>query len=333
MHTVGLLLLPDCRPFEVGIAIEVWGIDRSDDGVPRTALVTVGLEPGPVPLSHGLAAVAARSLDALAGCDLVLVPGREDSFAPVPEEALAALRAVVAAGVPVASLCSGAVLLARAGVLDGRRATTHWRIADRLAAEHPAVRVDPDALFVGDGAVWTSAGTAAGIDLCLHLVRSAFGAGAAATVARRMVTPPHRDGGQRQYVQTPIPVATAGSPVGAVQEWARRHLDRPLPVAALARRAGMADRTFARRFVAETGRTPAQWLLHERIARSQQLLEAGELGVERVAARCGFASAGVLRTHFRRLVGTTPAAYQRTFTQRREVETAGSRRGNDRLVS
>jgi transcriptional regulator GlxA family with amidase domain len=316
MRTVGLFLLPDARAFEVGVAVEVWGIDRQDDGVPRTELRTVGVTAGPVPLTNGLSALATHAAAALLDCDLVLVPGREDSFAPVPPEALDAVRAVVAAGIPVASLCSGAVVLARSGVLDGRRATTHWRIADRLAAEHPAVRVEPDALFVGDGAVWTSAGTAAAIDLCLHLVRSTFGAGVAATVARRMVTPPHRSGGQRQYVETPVPAAAGGTPIAAVQDWARRHLDRPLTVAELAARAGMSDRTFARRFVAESGRTPAQWLLHERVVRSQRLLEQGELTVERVATRCGFASAGVLRTHFRRVVGTTPAGYQRTFAAR-----------------
>jgi transcriptional regulator GlxA family with amidase domain len=212
----------------------------------------------------------------------------------------------------VVSLCSGAFGLARTGLLDGRRATTHWRHAEEFRRTFPQVDVVPDVLFVEDGPVATSAGTAAGIDLCLHLVRDAFGAAAANTVARRMVVPPQREGGQAQYVESPIRDVEART-LAPVLDWAAAHLHREVSVADLARRAAMSERTFARRFRDETGTTPHAWLLARRVALAEELLETGDLAVEEVARRSGFASATMLRHHFGRLRGTAPSRYRRTF--------------------
>jgi transcriptional regulator GlxA family with amidase domain len=213
------------------------------------------------------------------------------------------------------SLCSGAFALARAGLLDGRRATTHWFHADAFAKAFPQVRVVPDVLFVEDGPVATSAGTAAGIDLCLHLVRSSYGPAVANGIARRMVVPPQRDGGQAQFVPAPVrPVEV--ETLAPVLDWALVHLDEDLSVPVLARRAGVSERTFARRFRDETGTTPHQWVLAQRIALAERLLEEGDLSVETVAHRCGFGSATMLRHHFRRLRSTAPKDYRRTFGHR-----------------
>jgi transcriptional regulator GlxA family with amidase domain len=229
-----------------------------------------------------------------------------------------ALRAAHERGARLLSVCSGAFLLAEAGLLDGRRATTHWMYTDLLASRYPAIDVDPDVLYVdgGDG-IYTSAGTAAGIDLCLHIVRLDHGAEVANAVARRMVVPAHRDGGQSQFVAAPVPADAGDDNLAPILDWAVAHLDEPLTVEDLARRALMSPRTFARRFRAATGTTPLQWLLRQRISHAQQLLEVTELPVELVATQCGFGSATALRIHFRRLTGTTPVLYRRTF--RREA--------------
>ncbi len=214
------------------------------------------------------------------------------------------------------SVCSGAFALAHAGLLDGRRATTHWMYTTRLARGFPAVNVDPDVLYVDDGQILTSAGTAAGIDLCLHVVRLDHGAEVANAVARRMVVPPHRDGGQAQFVREPLVTECGNDQLAATLDWAVEHLGEPLTVELLARRALMSPRTFARRFRAATGTTPLQWLLRQRILHAQRLLEATDLPVEVIAERCGFGSATVLRTHFRRIVDTSPLGYRRTFHER-----------------
>jgi transcriptional regulator GlxA family with amidase domain len=213
-------------------------------------------------------------------------------------------------------VCSGAFVLAHAGLLDGRRATTHWMYTDRLAHQFPAVNVDPNVLYVDDGQILTSAGTAAGIDLCLHIVRIDHGADVANAVARRMVVPPHRDGGQAQFVPQSVMLESDNDPLAATLDWAVEHLDEPLTVERLSRRALMSPRTFARRFRAGTGTTPLQWLLRQRILHAQRLLETTELPVEVIAERCGFGSATVLRTHFRRIVDTSPLGYRRTFHER-----------------
>jgi transcriptional regulator GlxA family with amidase domain len=311
MRTVAVLLHPNTRLFDIGVVHEVFGVDRSGSGLPPFTLLRCARTRRPVPAEGGAELRPTHLLDALVTADLVVVPGGEPAPPePAPAE-VAALRAAHAAGVPIASLCSGAFLLAEAGVLDGRRATTHWGLVAELAGRYPAVTVVNGPLWIEDGPVCTAAGTAAGIDLCLHLVRNAHGAAAAAGIARRMVTPPHRDGGQAQYVQRSV--EPAADPLAGVLAWARSHLDRPLTVADLARRAHLAERTFARRFTATTGTTPLRWLHHQRVQYAQELLERTELPVDEVARRAGFGTTAILRRHFGRDVGTTPTAYRRRF--------------------
>jgi AraC family transcriptional activator FtrA len=224
-----------------------------------------------------------------------------------------ALRRAHRRGARFASLCSGAYVLAFAGLLDGAPATTHWMYADDFAHRFPRIEVHPGVLYVGDGNVWTSAGTAAAIDLCLHLVRMDHGAEVANVVARRMVVPAHRDGGQAQYVQAPVPETCSDDDLATTLDWAVQHLDRELAVEDLARRARMSPRTFARRFKLATGTTPLQWVLTQRVVLAQRLLEGTDLPIEAVANRCGFGSAATLRQHFARVVGTSPVAYRQTF--------------------
>jgi AraC family transcriptional regulator, transcriptional activator FtrA len=240
------------------------------------------------------------------------VPGIGDGAWPLPPEPLAALRAAAARGTRVASICTGAFVLAAAGLLDGRRATTHWRYAQRPARASPAVTVDPGVLYVDEGDVLSSAGVAAGVDLCLHMVRRDFGAEASNAVARRMVVAAHRDGGQAQFVERPLPVA-AGDGLASTRAWMEERLAEPLSVEAMARHAGYSPRSFARRFRAETGTTPLQWLIGRRVAEAQRLLEGTHLSIEEIAGRAGFGTAVALRQHFARLLATSPTAYRRAF--------------------
>ncbi|NJC68191.1 helix-turn-helix domain-containing protein [Planosporangium thailandense] len=312
MRTVAVLLHHAVRLFDYGVIHEVFGVDRSDDGVPRFDLRRCSPGRRPVTLAGGVTLSADHGLSALTEADLVLVPGAEPAPPAATESERRALRAAHDAGVPIAALCSGAFLLADAGLLDGRRATTHWRLVDDLADRHPSVAVANGPLWVHDGPLWTSAGTAAGIDLCLHLVREAHGATVAAAIARRMVTPPHRDGDQAQYLPRVV-VEPLPDELAAVLSWAREHLDRPLTVTELARRAHQSPRTFARRFVETTGTTPLRWLHHQRVQLAQELLESSDLTVEEVARRAGFGTTAVLRRHFGRDLGTTPTAYRTRF--------------------
>ncbi|MEV4443615.1 helix-turn-helix domain-containing protein, partial [Streptomyces sp. NPDC049577] len=274
----------------------------------------------PVEMPGGLTLAPDRDLDWLATADLVVVPGVEDHLAPVPEPVLDALRRAHAAGTPVASLCGGAFVLAQAGLLDGRRAVTHWNLTPLLAATHPTIEVVPDALFIEDGGIWTAAGVAAGIDLCLHLVRTAHGAEAAATIARAMVTAPFRTGTQAQFIEHRAPTTpdgdadgTAAGVLALVRERALRRLSEPLTVADLAGWAGMSPRSFARHFTAGTGTTPIQWLLDQRIAAAQQLLERTALPMPEIARRCGFGSEVTMRQHFAARLATSPRDYRRAF--------------------
>jgi transcriptional regulator GlxA family with amidase domain len=264
-----------------------------------------------VPTETGFDVVVPHGLEALDRADTVVVPGIGDRAWPLPAAALDALRAAAGRGARVASICTGAFVLAAAGLLDGRRATTHWRYAGLLAREFPRVTVDPDVLYVDDGDVLTSAGVGAGVDLCLHIVRRDFGAAAANAVARRMVVAAHRDGGQAQYVERPLPAGDGG--LAGTRAWMEERLAEPLTVEEMARHAGYSERSFARRFRAETGTTPLQWLIGRRVAEAQRLLEGTECSVEEVATRCGFGGAVALRQHFGRVVGTAPSAYRRTF--------------------
>jgi transcriptional regulator GlxA family with amidase domain len=310
LRSVAVVALPGVAPFELSVLCEVFGIDRTGDGVPAFDFTVVTEHPGHVPTSMGFSLDVADGLDRAVGVDLVAVPARPIG-PPVPEAVARLLRETVERGARVLSICSAAFVLAESGLLDGRRCTTHWMNTAELAERYPRAQVDPDVLYVDDGAVVTSAGTAAGIDACLHLVRQAHGAAVAARIARRMVVPPHRDGGQAQYVATPIPRA-ADDDMAALQEWALAHLDEDLSVERLARRALVSPRTLARRFTETCGATPAAWVARMRLQRAQELLETTNLPVDAIAAEVGWGTGAVLRHHFGKL-GTTPLAYRRTF--------------------
>jgi transcriptional regulator GlxA family with amidase domain len=306
-HRVVALLVNEVVAFDLAIPDQVFG--REPD---LYSWAVCAPAPGAVPTETGFGVLVPHGLEALELADTVIVPGIGDRAWPLPEAALTALRSAAERGARVASICTGAFVLAAAGLLDGRRATTHWRYAARLAREFPLVRVDPDVLYVDEGDVLTSAGVAAGVDLCLHLVRRDHGAAAANAVARRMVVAAHRDGGQAQYVERPLP-ASAGGGLEPTRAWMEERLVESLSVEDMARHAGYSPRTFARRFRAETGTTPLQWLIGRRVAEAQRLLEGTAMSVEEVAARCGFGGAVALRQHFGRVVGTSPTAYRRAF--------------------
>lgn len=311
LRSVAAVVLPGVSPFELGVVCEVFGIDRRDTGGPNFDFTVCTETPGTLPTKVGLGIVVDRGLDAAADADLVVVPAYGDET-EVTEAVLDVLRAAEARGAWVLSVCSGSFALARAGLLDGRRCTTHWMYTDKLAHMYPAADVDPSVLYVEDRGVVTSAGTAAGIDACLHLVRRELGAVAAAQIARRMVVPPHRDGGQAQFIETPLPIEA--DTLAPLLAWMTEHLHQDQPVPDLAARALMSERTFARRFRAETGTTPAAWLVRQRVLRAQELLERTHAPVEEIARECGFGTAAVLRHHFSRTLGTSPLAYRRTFT-------------------
>ncbi|GGV31996.1 AraC family transcriptional regulator [Kitasatospora herbaricolor] len=316
MRTVGCLIFDGVRAFDYAVIGEVWANRVSRPGVPAFDLRVCGPDGVRVRLGGGLERTPDHGLEALLDCDLVVVPGVEQPLAPTAPEVLAALRAVHARGVPIASLCAGAFVLADAGLLDGRAATTHWCVAQDLAARHPAVDVQPEVLFTGDGEIWTSAGVAAGIDLCLHLVRSAHGQQAAATIARAMVTAPFRAGGQAQFIPSPVPEETGDDPLARVRTEVLAGLDTPWTVRRMAGLALMSERSFARRFVEAAGTSPLRWLLDQRVLAAQRLLEETDLPVDEVAARCGFASAVSLRPAFVRRVGLAPREYRRSFRGR-----------------
>jgi transcriptional regulator GlxA family with amidase domain len=276
-------------------------------------LRVVAGEPAAALSGGGLSCEVPYDLDAIRTADLVMIPNWRDPGEAPPEPLLEALRAAKAAGARVASMCSGVFVLAAAGMLDDRPATTHWALAGLLAQMYPAIDVRSAPLYIDDGDVLTAGGGAAGMDLGLHLLRTQYGASVANQLARFMVVPPHRSGDQAQYVQTPLPALDGGDPVGETVTWALGQLDQALPVDALARRAQMSRRNFDRRFREITGVAPATWLTHQRVLRAQHLLESTRLPVEEVARKCGFSSAAALRPHFRRFVGTVPAAYRTTF--------------------
>lgn len=265
----------------------------------------------PVVRAGPLALQVPRRLASLHRAHTVIIPGVEEVEQPLPQQLLRAIRHAVTRGARVASICSGAFVLAASGVLDGLRATTHWRAAAELARRHPQIQVDPDVLYVDNGNILTSAGAAAGFDLCIHLVRKDLGAEAAARIARDVVMPPERAGGQAQFIEHEAP-ATDGA-FASLLEWIERHLHEEITLRALARRAAMSTRTLSRQFRRQVGATPSRWVAHARIRRAQRLFETTELSVERVAAETGFGSATVLRAHFRAVVGTAPITYRRSF--------------------
>ncbi|MEU7067956.1 helix-turn-helix domain-containing protein [Streptomyces sp. NPDC046161] len=311
MQRVAIVVQPGIRAFDLAVITEVWGPDRSRSGVPPFELRRCAPAPDPVALPGGLTLVPDRGLDWLAEADLVVVPALAEPDDPSPAPVLAALREAHARGTPVAALCAGAFVLAEAGLLEGRRAVTHWWLAPRLAARYPTVLVEEAPLYVEDSGVWTSAGVASGIDLCLHLVREAHGAEAAAAIARSMVTGPFRAGDHAQYLDRPTPAADrTAEALAAVRERALRRLHEPLDVATMARWAGMSPRSFARHFAAATGSTPHKWLLGHRLDAARRLLERTDHPVPEVARRAGFASEVTFRQHFTAYVGQTPRAYR-----------------------
>ena len=318
LRTVAVVILNDFTPFELGVVCEVFGVDRTDDGLPRYDFAVVGGEPGPLVSSTGFTVQPDTGLDRLAAADLVVVSAVGDRrlYQPAgpefPAPLIEAVRAAVARGTRVLSVCNGAFALGAAGLLDGRHCTTHWRHAAELAKRYPEAMVNPDVLYVDEGLVITSAGTAAGIDACLHIVRKEQGTRVANGIARRMVVPPHRDGGQAQYVEQPVAVPSCDT-LGEVIGWMQRHLSEPVTIHQLAERAHMSERTFARRFVQETGTTPLRWLTGQRILLAQELLEETDASIDLIADRAGFGNAATLRHHFRSWRGTTPQAYRRAF--------------------
>jgi transcriptional regulator GlxA family with amidase domain len=316
LKQVSVILTEPVSVFEFALAVEIFGIDRRDEGYepfdfrvcalhPERALTTKTVTPFHIIPSHGLEGVR--------GSKLVIVsattPRGEHGY---PPEILAAIRQANEDGAIVLSLCSGAFLLGAAGLLDGRPSTTHWMYADDLQHEFPNSRVDPGVLYVDDGDVITSAGTSAGIDAALHLIRRELGQEIATRIARRMVVPPHRDGGQQQYVDLPLPVDDAAS-LGGLLTWMADNLAEPHTATSLAKRVNLSERTFARKFLAETGTTPHKWINQHRVLEARRFLEETDLGVEQIADRVGFNSGVVLRDHFRRHVGVTPVDYRRRF--------------------
>lgn len=313
LRSVVLLALPGVAPFEFGVVCEVFGVDRSSSDGPAFDFTIATADPGPVRTSLGFTMNIPNDLSVAAHADLIAVPAHE--ITGIDQRYLQVIREAEARGAWVLSVCSGAFALAQAGILEGRRATTHWMHAARLARLYPGTEVDPDVLFVEDRKVVTSAGTAAGIDAALHIVRKEHGAAATNVIARRMVVPPQRDGGQSQYIENPVPEYRNDS-FAVVADWMLENLAADLTVDQLARKALMSSRTFARRFRADMGTTPAAWLNRQRIMRAQQLLERSDRALETIAQQTGFGTAAVMRHHFLKVLQTTPTAYRRAFGAR-----------------
>ncbi|MFF6787761.1 GlxA family transcriptional regulator [Streptomyces filamentosus] len=313
MHRVAVLAVPAVKPFDLSMPSTLFGA-AEPGGRPGYEVTVCTAVPGVVAASGGIDVVIRHGLEAVGAADTVVVPSTGSRHDAEPA-ALDALREAAASGKRITSICSGAFVLAQAGLLDGRVATTHWGLAEELRSAFPSVRVDADRLFAEDGPVLTGAGSAAGIDLCLHLIDRDYGAAVANEAARAAVVTPVRPGGQAQFVRTPLPARTDSSLDGA-RVWALGHLDRPISLGDLAARAGVSVRTLTRRFTAETGVTPFEWLLQQRLLRARELLETTELTVDHVAARSGLGSGESLRQHLNRRIGMTPAAYRRAFARR-----------------
>ena len=315
METVAVLAFDGISPFHLSVPCMVFGEDRTETGQPRFRLRVCAIEPGVLQTSAGFSLTVQHGLQPLRQAQIVVVPSWGDACPPAPPALLRALQAAHRRGATIVGLCVGAFVLAEAGLLDGRPATTHWNFADAFARQYPKVRLQPEVLYVDDGDVLTSAGTAAGIDCCLHVLRMRYGAEAANRAARRMVVAPHRQGGQAQYIQQPVPSACAHDRLAPLLEWLGRHLHQPHTLDALARRSLMSRRNFTRRFLESTGTTVGQWLQNQRLALAQRLLETTDRSVERVASDAGFGSAVSLRKHFVAAFQVSPTAYRQQFSQ------------------
>ncbi|NVD70705.1 transcriptional regulator FtrA [Duganella sp. BJB1802] len=312
-HLVVALAYDRLCTFEFGCTVELFALERPELDVDWYDFVVCAVEPGPIRAAGGITVQAPYAPELLERADTIVIPGWRDADEPPPPAMLEAIRAAHRRGARLCSICSGAFVLAAAGVLDGQRATTHWRYADRLAQRYPQIQVQPDDLYVDNGQVITAAGSAAGLDMLLHLVRRDYGAKVGNLVARRLVVAPHREGGQAQFLPRPMARGEQGR-LSRLMDWLRSHPAQPHTVDSMAARAAMSPRTLQRQFQQATGFGPVEWLIRERIALVKDLLEEPDLPLARIAERAGFGSEESLRHHFRRLAATTPAAYRRRFT-------------------
>ncbi|VVP91823.1 HTH-type transcriptional regulator CdhR [Pseudomonas fluorescens] len=316
MHTapglVAILAYDGLCTFEFGIAVEIFGLARPEFDFPWYEHRIVGVDQGPMRAMGGIQVLADGGLDLLANARTIIIPGWRDRNAAVPEPLLAALRQAHDRGARLLSICSGVFVLAATGLLNGHGATTHWRYTTELAERFPDILVDPDVLYVDSGQLITSAGSAAGIDACLHLVARDFGTQVANAVARRLVMSPQRTGGQAQFIPTPVS-PTPRSDLSRVMQWARERLHQPLEVRDLASEAAMSERTFLRRFTEASGQSPKTWLQHERLGRARELLESTHQNTEQIAQHCGYRSVESFRVAFRSVVGVPPSVYRERF--------------------
>ncbi|MEJ6006543.1 helix-turn-helix domain-containing protein [Paucibacter sp. AS339] len=310
-HSIAVLAFDQISPFHLAVPCAVFGESHPD--APHFDLRVCAAEPGPLMTTAGFGLTVTHGLEALKGAGTIIVPSWRDPQQRPPQALLDALRRAHKRGAQLVGLCLGAYVLAEAGLLDGRSATTHWAYAQDFAARFPRVRVDADVLYIDEGDILTSAGTAAGIDACLHLLRRQYGAAPANSVARRLVVPPHRQGGQAQFIEQPLPHSARDTRLSAVIEHVRANVAQAHSLDSLAERVLMSRRTFTRRFRQMTGSTVGDWLLAERLARSQQLLEGGGASIEQIAEAAGFGSAVSLRQHFRAAFGVSPSAWRQTF--------------------
>jgi transcriptional regulator GlxA family with amidase domain len=315
LTSVAVIALPDVAVFELGVLCELFGYDRTADGLPGYRFALCTPDAAPVRTHAGFTISPSHDLDPIETADLVAVAPYDIDREP-PPSVLDALRRAQQRGAWVMSVCTGAFALGAAGLLDDRRCTTHWRHTDELAARFPAAKVDPNVLYVADDNILTSAGTAASIDCGLHLIRQVHGSAVATALARRMVVPPHRDGGQAQFIETPVASSHHAPTLQPILTRVLETLDRPHTVETMAALAHMAPRTFARRFRAETGATPHDWMTNQRVLLARQLLEDSDLGIDAIAVRAGFGGAATLRHHFTQRMSTTPQAYRATFKTR-----------------
>ncbi|MDN0197857.1 helix-turn-helix domain-containing protein [Streptomyces sp. S.PNR 29] len=323
MHSVAILVLDHVVPFDMAAPMQVFDWTRLPDGR-HPYRVRLCAESPEVVADGGFVLRVDRGLDTLEDADTIIVPGCSDEAGPPSARVVAALRQAAEAGTRIASVCVGAFVLAEAGLLDGLRATTHWVAADMLARRFPRVEVQPDVLYVDNGQILTSAGAAAGLDMCLHMIRRDFGSAVAADAARMSVMPLEREGGQAQFIVHEHPPVPRGSALEPVLEWIEDNLAREITLGAMAARSGMSERTFSRRFREQTGTTPLQWLLRARVRRAQYLLENSDHPIERIAQQAGFGSPTAFRERFRRVVGTTPHAYRTAFHGKKAVPSASA---------
>ena len=312
LHVVALAYDGLCT-FEFGIAVEIFGLPRPEVGTPWYQFAVAGVDSNPLRAAGGIQLAVDGSLELLATAGTIVIPGWKGADVPLPASLTVALQAAYQHGTRLLTICSGVFVLAAVGLLDGRRATTHWRYAETLAKHYPAINVKPDVLYVDEGQIITSAGSAAGIDACLHLVRRDFGPKVTNQVARRLVVSPHRDGGQMQYIEKPVSQERDSATLGGLFDWLQRHLHEPVSIDQMAEHVSMSKRTFLRRFNEITGFSPGEWLLGERITLAKTLLETKTWSIDLIAERSGFGSAATLRHHFRQRVGITPSSYRGRF--------------------